>query len=97
MTLRRIAANQPDLTLATVRARIKGYRPEEVVGGIQAGSRNALLLAEDLTDVSPPVRKNDRLVLASGTELTVLSVDDSTHKHGATVLAFICEVAGAAR
>ncbi|MBI1621498.1 hypothetical protein IOD40_12595 [Aquamicrobium sp. cd-1] len=96
VTLKRIVPNQPEQTLATVSARIKGYRPEEVVGSIQAGNRKAILLAEDLKDVSPPIQKNDRLVLASGGVLTVVTVDSSTHKYGTTVLAYVCQVSGTA-
>jgi hypothetical protein len=79
--------------IGNIRARITGYRPEEIVGGIEAGHRRAILLAEDLT-VKPA--KNDRIVLQDGTALVVLSVDGSTRKVGSTLLAYECQVAGAA-
>lgn len=95
VTLRRIVVNQPDQDLATPWARITGYRPEEIAGGIDAGHRKAIVLAEDLAGIDPPIKVNDRLVLASGTVLTVHSVDGSTRKIGSTVLAYECEVSGA--
>ncbi|MEO3387325.1 hypothetical protein [Mesorhizobium sp. CAU 1741] len=96
VTLKRIVANPPDQTLGTVHARIMGYSPQEIAAGIDAGRRKAILLAEDLAGFNPPVKKNDRLVLASGVVLTVQAVNGSTRKIGDVVLAYECEVSGAA-
>lgn len=95
VTIKRIVANQPDQTLGTARARIMSYKPEEIAGGIDAGNRRVIILAEDVASFTPPLRKNDRITTASGSTLTINSVDGSTRKIGNTVLAYECSASGA--
>lgn len=78
------------------RARIKGYQPNELVGGITQGDRNVLLLAEDLeTNGFPlPLQKNDRIVVR-GKALNIVKVDDSTHRNAGVLNAYDLQVTGA--
>lgn len=96
VTIKRILANQPDQTLGTARARIMGYKPEEIAAGIDAGRRRVIVLAEDIASYNPPLRKNDRIVTSAGAVLVIERVDASTRKIGDTVLAYECEASGAA-
>jgi hypothetical protein len=72
--LRRLPA-----TDATVNAVVRGYRPEELVGGIQQGTREVVVLAEDLIAAGWPVppKAGDK-VIAHGRTLNVGVADIDT-------------------
>lgn len=63
VTFRRITGGTPS-DLAGVRVYVRGYRPEELVGGIQQGDREVIALASDVT-YTPELRAGDK-VLFSG-------------------------------
>lgn len=69
VTLRRIVANADDLVRPGVRAFVRGYRPEELVGGIEQGDSQVVLSPTGMPAefVAAPLRKNDRIVTAGRT------------------------------
>lgn len=80
---------------ANARARVTGYRLDEISSGIAQGSRRVLLSVEDLIDAGWPVppRRNDKIVVR-GRVLNVEQVDDSTHLVAGTLMAYQIEAKG---
>lgn len=82
--------NRPKID-RTVRARVVGYRPQELVGTIVQGDRQIIALAADVTEpttdsppqqITLPLLNSDKVVVR-GKELQIISVDDSTRRvHG---------------
>lgn len=83
------------ITVTGLRARVKGYEPNEVVGAIQQGERHVILLAEDVaaTALSAPAI-NDR-VIWNGKTLTVKEVNDATRRIRGVAIAYDLKVQGA--
>lgn len=77
-----------------VRARVVGYAPDELVGGILQGDRKVILLAEDLVaaQVRPP-SKGDKIVIR-GAEANIEFVNDSTRRVGGELMAYELVVRG---
>ncbi len=75
--------------------RVQGYEAKELVGDIQQGDREVLVLAEDLIAAHWPVppRQNDQ-VLWGGKTMQVVSPDDATIRVGSTVVAYRLRVRG---
>ena len=97
ITMRRYTgtgASRPH-TDATVVARVTDYMPEQLVGAVQQGDRNLIVLAEDLAASGWPVPplKNDKVVVR-GKELNVEAVDDSTRRVKGTLVAYEIRVRG---
>lgn len=66
VTLRRIGTDGPDKEAAGVRAFVRGYRPDELTGGIQQGD-SLVVLSPSRTPavfVGQPLEANDRIVIA---------------------------------
>jgi hypothetical protein len=80
VTLRRNVPGGPALE-GPVRARVTGYTPVPLDGGIHMGESTILLLASDVAALDWPggVRGND-LVVVRGRPLNVEAVDDNTHR-----------------
>lgn len=78
-----------------VMARVTGYSPEELVGTIQQGDRNIVVLVEDLVNGGfvLPVTANDKVVLR-GRELAIMSVDDSTRRVAGMLIALELQARG---
>lgn len=76
----------------TVVARITGYKPSELGGGIRQGDRKAVLLAQGVT-FDPPLRPLDKLILR-GRILNIEIVDDSTRRAGGELIAYELTVRG---
>ncbi len=74
---------------ASVRAHVTGYKPKELVAGMRQGDRQILLLAADVEAAgwSPPLNQTDRVVVR-GDQLTMRSLDDSTHRFAGVLLAY---------
>ncbi len=72
-----------------VLARVMGYQPHELVGGIVQGDRKLIVLADDLeaSELTLPVLKTDKAVVR-GKELAIQGVDDSTRRIGGTLIAY---------
>lgn len=82
---------------ATVRARVAGYAPSEMVGDIKQGDRKVIALAEDLiaAQVALPLAPSANLkVVARGREMDVKAVDDSTRRVAGVLIAIEMQVAG---
>jgi len=73
-------------TEATVRAKISGYAPSELVGDIMQGDRHIIMLAEDVTAEEWPdhPKRKDSIILSSGQKLTIEIVDEATARQGET-------------
>jgi hypothetical protein len=59
ITLRRIGTPNTDIS---VKAKARGYAPEELVGGINQQDREIRILAEDVT-FDPALRPGDKAIL----------------------------------
>lgn len=95
VTIERPVANGDAVTAANVRVRIRDFTAEEIAGGVQAGTRRMLVLAEDLPEGFAPLRAMDGLTV-DGVRLTIVErPEDQTHRDGALLLAYDCRVSGA--
>ena len=93
VTLRRTVSSVN--TDADVRARVRGYKPQELIGTAVQGDREIIILAEDLEDTDWPVppRATDKVVVR-GKQLQIKAVDDSTARIGGTLVAYIVSASG---
>jgi hypothetical protein len=85
ITIRRVNPNLPP-TDADVLARVLGYQPEELNGGIMQGDRKIIFMAEDIT-LNPTLRAGDK-VIVRGRMLNIERVDDSTRRVAGTLIAY---------
>lgn len=78
-------------TEVTVRARVAGYQPQDLVGGIKQGDRRVIVLALDLDASGFPLPLKtggtDKAVVR-GRVLNIGVVDDSTRRVGGELLAY---------
>ena len=83
---------------ATARARVVGYEPRELTGGIRQGDRRAVVLAADLIaqgwPVPPRAGANPDRVVVRGAALAVEAVDDSTRSASGVPVAYELRVRG---
>lgn len=81
---------------SSVRALVSGYRPEELVAGIDLGTRRVVAFADDVTGGAP--KEGDTIILRDGTAemkpLTIDSVDDSTLRVAGVLVCFIITASG---
>jgi hypothetical protein len=93
ITLRRVNVSPtPD-----VRARVMGYDPDELTGGINQGDRKITVLAEDVeTSEFPTPFKAGGIdkVLVRGRIMGMQVVDDSTVRIGDTLIAYKIRATG---
>jgi hypothetical protein len=73
ITLRRVGTPNTDIA---VRAKHRGYEPNELTGGINQQDREVRIPAEDVT-FSPPLRPGDKAII-DGRVMNIDSVDAST-------------------
>jgi hypothetical protein len=82
---------------ASVRGRVTGFAPEELVGGINQGSRLVRILAEDVeaSGFATPIkaRSTDRIIANSKT-LMIENVDTDTARIGGTLIAYLITATG---
>lgn len=90
ITLRRNVASGPPIE-AQVLARVTGYQPKDLVGGIKQGDRRLIVLAEDVENTGFPVpfktNGSDKAVFR-GHLLNIGLVDDSTRRIGGVLIAY---------
>lgn len=93
--IRRPRANQPALE-AQVRARVTGYAPDELVGGINQGDSKVIALAADLEagGITLPLKTGVDKVIIRGRTRTIEAVDDNTHTFAGELLAYVLTVRG---
>lgn len=72
-----------------VRAKVSGYAPDELVGGIVQGDRRVIILVQDLIDrqFAMPVLASDKAVVR-GKELAIIAPDDSTRRIAGVLIAY---------
>lgn len=72
-----------------VRARVTGYTPQQLVGGIVQGDRKIIILVEDLTAKQVRLARVTvgQWIMVRGTELSIMAMDDSTHRDGTELIA----------
>lgn len=91
ITLRRNNPSPAAPTEVQVRARVTGYRPEELVNGIKQGDRHLIVLAEDVETSGFPVpfktNGSDKAIVR-GSDLNIGMVDDSTRRVGGVLIAY---------
>lgn len=78
----------------SVRARVMGYTPEQLVGPITVGSRRVIVMAEDVAATWGVPVKNDRVVW-NGVTLTVQDVDSATRRITGATIAYDIRATGA--
>lgn len=85
ITLRRMltASTWTDIS---VRARVKGYAPDELVGGITQADRKIIALAVDVT-FNPALRQGDKAIIR-GRTMNLERVDDSTRRPSGELAAY---------
>lgn len=71
---------------ADVKARVTGYKPDELGGGIQQGDRRVIIIAEDVT-WDGGLKRGDK-VLVRGRLMNIEVVDDNTRRVGSTLIAY---------
>jgi hypothetical protein len=90
ITLRRMGPSGP-VNEVTVRARVTGYQPNELVGGIKQGDRRLIILAEDVEASGFPIPFKtggiDKAVVRDKV-LNIGVVDDSTRRVGGILIAY---------
>jgi hypothetical protein len=89
ITLRRIGTPNTDIS---VRAKARGYAPEELVGGINQQDREIRVLAEDVT-FDPALKPGDKVVL-HGRVMNIDAVDASTGRAGSDLVFYIVRARG---
>ncbi len=99
VTIRRytgvVTATSPRFDV-TARARVVGFEPKELIGSILQGDRKAIVYADDLIEggLTLPVRTTDKLLLASGKELAIISADGDSRKVDGVLIAYELQVRG---
>lgn len=91
ITLRRVNPSPTAPTNVTgVRARVMGYAPEELVGGIKQGDRKVILPSENIGAFPVPFKTggSDKIVLADGAVLNIEVVDDQTARISDELIAY---------
>lgn len=90
-----ITLRRPPSTDITVRARVTGYQPEELAGGIQHGDRRIIVMAEDVT-FDPALKRGD-VALVRGSALMIEEVDNSTRRIDGELIAYDIRAKGSPR
>lgn len=93
ITLRRVSP----LFSASVRARVTGFSPEELVGGVNQGQRKVIILAEDVESSGFPVPikagSSDRVII-NGKMMMIDAVDEHTARLGDVQMAYLITATG---
>ncbi len=87
-------SNRPQFN-AEIRARVTGYEPKDLIGGIQQGDRRVLVLVADVLErqIAMPITTSDFIVVR-GRQCAIFSLDDSTHRDGTELIALEMGVRG---
>lgn len=95
--IRRYTGVAPSRTATdySVRARVVGYEPKDLVANIQQGDRKVIVLADDLagTALTLPLLVSDKVVVR-GKELAIIAPDDSTRRIAGTLIAYELQARG---
>ena len=98
VVLRRIAAGNKVLAESgPLLARVTGYGPQELVGGIQQGDLRVVLLADDVAASGfplPLVQAGADRIVVRGRATTPQAVDDNTRRVAGVLIAYEIRVRG---
>jgi hypothetical protein len=76
----------------TVRARVMGYQPRDLVGSVVQGDRRVIMMVDALAAILP-LRTSDKCVIR-GVEVAIKGIDDNTRRIAGTLIALELQVAG---
>lgn len=87
-------ANRPKFD-ASAMAKVSGYQPQELIGGIVQGDIKVIVLVDDLLSAQfpLPLKKGDKAIVRSK-EMNIEAVDDNTRRVGITLIAYELQVRG---
>ncbi len=85
--------NRPQVNVE-IRGRVTGYDPQDMIAGIQQGDRKVLVLAADLIANNIGTVTNADFIVVRGRQCAIFSIDDSTHRLGAQLIAYELGVRG---
>jgi hypothetical protein len=95
ITLRRVTPQ--GTTNYQVKARVLGYQPDELIGGINQGDRKIYILAEDVEKAGFPapfkIGGGDTVVVR-GRAMNIGVVDDNTHRIAGVLIAYQIKATG---
>lgn len=84
----------PSNTDITVRARLRGYRADELVGGVQQGDRQVIAYGDDVS-FSPPLKTGDVVLHpVDSRPLLIQEVDGSTGRNDEGLVVYYLRVRG---
>ena len=91
VTIRRLSGTglQPAKQEATARARVTDYRPDQLVGTLQQGDKQLIILAQDLIDAQfpTPLRNQDK-VMINGRQHNIEVPDGASRRYGGVTVAY---------
>ena len=98
VTLRRYAGTGVSRTAtnyASIKARVVGYGPRELVGPIQEGDQMAIILQEDLTTAgfTGKILEHDKLVVGTK-EYSIIAPDGASRRVGGEIIAYELTIRG---
>lgn len=95
ITLRRVNPSPTAPTDVTLLAKVSGYQPEELVGGITTGDRRVIVLADDIGSFPVPFKTGGTdKVIVRGRTLNIGVVDDSTRRIAGVLIAYDLQCRG---
>lgn len=94
IAVRRFSGSGPSRTHVdtTVRARVVGYAPHELIGSVVQGDRKVICLVDTLSGLLP-ITTGDALYIR-GRQVAIKAVDDNTRRVGGTLIALEIQAAG---
>lgn len=79
----------------SVRAQVRGYKPNELGGLIMQGDMEVVMFKPDLDAAQFPLpKKGDKVLTADKRTLTVQQCDANTRRIGTTTIAYVCVARG---
>lgn len=97
ITIRRFTGSGPNRPKfeVQVRARVTGYQPNELIGGIQQGDRKAIVLHDDLVGcgLALPLTNSDYAVV-KGRQHAIRVPDDATRRVAGQPIAYELQIIG---
>lgn len=81
-------------TVVTVRARIVGYTPAELIGAIAAGDRRVIMCIDGLEDLLPLSLDGNDVIEVRGKEQSLKAIDDNTRRINGELIGLELQVRG---
>jgi hypothetical protein len=84
-----------DAPKVTFKARVTGYQPQEMTGGVQQGDSKVIFMADDAAGFPLPIKAQSvDAIWQDGRKMTVQAVDDQTRRIAGTLIAYELRVRG---